>query len=223
MTHKKQKPGNKQSLAKYKRGGEKLHTSEYVITYDPIEDKGDVLPRSVRDRMKNHIHDMLRSKPTQAIKELLALKESYPDAPIIYNYLSVAYEAAGNHIASREAIIENYHKNPDYLFAKINYAQICLMEGDAEKVPEIFGGYLDLKLLFPNRNCFHVTEFCGFNGVMCAYFAATGRLDSAKLLYKALVEVAPDSELTRFPLPFMYPSVPGRLEKLMKLLRLLKR
>ena len=110
MTHKKQKPGNKQSLAKYKRGGGgKLHTSEYVITYDPIEDKDDVLPRSARDRV-NDIHDRLRSNPTQAIKELLVLKESYPDAPIIYNYLSVAYEAAGNHIASREAIIENYHK-----------------------------------------------------------------------------------------------------------------
>ena len=223
MTHKKQKPGNKQSLAKYKRGGGKLHTSEYVITYDPIEHKDDVLPQSVRDRMKNHIHDMLRSNPTQAIKELLVLKESYPNAPLIYNYLSVAYEAAGNDKAKRETIIENYHKNPDYLFAKVNYAQLCLIDGEAEKVPDIFGGYLDLKLLFPNRNCFHVTEFCGFNGVMCAYFAATGKLDTAKLLYKALVEVAPDSELTRFPLRFMYPSVPGRLEKLMKLLRLLKR
>ena len=222
MTHKKQKPGNKQSLAKYKRGGGKLHTSEYMITYDPIEDKDHVLPQSVRDRM-NDIHDILRSKPKQAIKELLALKESYPDAPLIYNYLSVAYEATGNDKAKREAIIENYHKNPDYLFAKVNYAQICLIDGEAEKIPDIFGGYFDLKLLFPNRNCFHVTEFVGFNGVMCAYYAATGKLDTAKLFYKALVEVAPDSEMTRFPLRFMYPSVPGRLEKLMKLLRILKR
>ena len=68
-----------------------------------------------------------------------------------------------------------------------------------------------------------MTEFAGFNGVMCAYFAAIGKLDTAKLLYKALVEVAPDSELTRFLLRFMYPSTTGKLEKLMKLLRLLKR
>ncbi len=220
MKRKKQKPGNKQSLAKYKRGEGKLHVSEYFISYDPIEDKDDVLPRPVRDRM-NDIHDILRSNPKQAIKELLVLKESYPNAPIICNYLSVAYETTGNHKASREAIIENYHKYSDYLFAKVNYAQICLMDGDAEKIPEIFGGHYDLKQLFPKRNCFHVTEFAGFTGVMCAYFAATGKLESAKLLYKSLLEVAPDSEMTRFPLRFMYPSVAGKLEKLMKLIRLL--
>ena len=215
MAHKKQKPGNKHSLAKYKKGGDKLHVSTYTISYEPMEDNSENLPKPVKDRLQI-LHDMLRSNPRQAIKELLVLKVNYPDVPRLYNFLSAAYGIIGNHKATEELIIENYQKNPDYLFAKINYAQICLENGDAEKVSDIFDGKFDLKMLYPNRNCFHVTEYAGFTGVMCAYFAAIGKQDTAQLLYKSLLEVAPDSEMTRFALSFMYPSLLNKLRKMIK-------
>ncbi len=120
---------------------------------------------------------MVKSNPKQAIPELLTLKENYPDIPVLYNYLCMAYEFTGNRAASREIIIENYQKSPDYLFAKINYAQVCLYEGNTEKIPEIFDGKFDLSLIYPERTRYHVSEFTGFAGVMCAYFASiTGRV-----------------------------------------------
>jgi tetratricopeptide (TPR) repeat protein len=206
MTRKKHKQGNKQSLAKFKKGGEKLHVSSYTITYDPLKNKDENLPKPDKDRLQD-LYEMLRGNPKQVIEELLVLKENHPNVPRLYNFLSAAYEAIGDRAAAREIVIENYQQNPDYLFAKLNYAQICMMDGDAEKIPDIFDGKFDLKLLYPNRNCFHVTEFAGFTGVTCAYFAATGKQEIAQLLYKSLLEVAPDSNMIEFARRFLYPSL----------------
>jgi hypothetical protein len=87
---------------------------------------------------------------------LLVLKEAYPQTPVLYNHLSAAYNRGGNYKAQRELVIENYLKNPDYHFAKVNYAQLCLDNGDFEKIPEIFDHKFDLKLLYPHRNTFHI-------------------------------------------------------------------
>ncbi len=215
MARKKQRSGNRQSLAKFKKGGEKLQFSSYTITYEPLDNKDENLPKPVKDRLQD-LYEMLRGNPKQVIEELLVLKENYPNVPRLYNFLSAAYEAIGDRTATREIIIKNYQQNPEYLFAKLNYAQICLMDGDFDKIPEIFGGQFDLKLLYPNRNCFHVTEFAGFTGVTCAYFAATGKQETAQLLYKSLLEVAPDSNMIEFARRFFYPSLLTKLMNLMK-------
>ncbi|MFZ4702197.1 MAG: hypothetical protein ACOYMG_19315, partial [Candidatus Methylumidiphilus sp.] len=135
--------------------------------------------------------------------------------PVLYNYLSSAYASIGNHTASREIALENYQKKTDDLFAKLNYAQICLMDEEPDKIPEIFDGNFDLSMLYPNRRQYHVTEFAGFTGVMCAYFAATGKLEPAQLLYKCLLEVAQDEGMTLFAKAFLYPSLLGRLARFM--------
>ena len=214
MARKKQGSDNRQSLAKYKKGGGKLQFSIYTITSDPIEDQKENLPKPVRDRLQG-LFKMIRGNPKHAIEELLVLIEKHPDVPVLYNYLSIAYESTGNRKAMREITFENYQQNPDYLFAKINYAQFCMMDGDFDKIPEIFDGKFDLKLLYPNRNCFHVTEFAGFTGVACAYFAATGKQDTAQLLYKSLLKVAPDSSAVPFAKRFLYPSLLTKLMNLM--------
>jgi hypothetical protein len=126
MARNKQGSGNRQSLAKYKKDGKKLQFSSYTITTDPIEDKKENLPKPVRDRLPV-LHEMIRSDPGRAIEELLALKMNHPDVPILYNFLTAAYESTGNRKAMREITTENYQQNPDYLFAKINYAQFCLI------------------------------------------------------------------------------------------------
>ncbi|MEI7869140.1 MAG: hypothetical protein WCI11_14720 [Candidatus Methylumidiphilus sp.] len=210
MTRKKPKPGHRQSPVKFNKEGEQYRLINYEITYDPIKRLN--LPKPVEDRLPDLL-DMVKNNTKQAIKELLVLKENYPDVPVLYNYLSSAYASIGNHTASREIALENYQKHPDYLFAKINYAQICLLEGEPDKIPEIFDGNLDLSLLYPNRRRYHVSEFAGFTGVMCAYFAATGKLEPARLSYKCLLELAPDEGITGFAKAFLYPSLLGRLAR----------
>ncbi len=212
MKRKKQKPGNKQSLAKFKKGSETYRLVAYEVTYEAMKILG--LPELVEERLPV-LREMVKSNPKQAIQELLVLKQNYPDAPVLYNYLCMAYEYLGNYEAARETIIENYQKTPDYLFAKINYAQMCLMEGNSDKIPEIFDGNFDLSLLYPHRTRFHVSEFTGFTGVMCAYFASIGKQDTAQMLYKSLLKVAPDERITRFAAGFLYPTFTDKLKQLL--------
>jgi hypothetical protein len=119
--------------AKIKQGGKELCVSSYTITDSPIKTNNNnqfnKLPRVVRDQVED-IYDLITFDPKQAIEKLLVLKEAYPQAPVLYNYLSAAYNMGGNYKAQRELVIENYLKNPDYHFAKVNYAQLCLDNGD---------------------------------------------------------------------------------------------
>ena len=195
-----------QALDTAKREGKDIHIISYEITHDPIINKKDKLPHHVQDEL-NDLHDLIQTDPRQAIPRLLTLKETYPTIPIIYNFLLAAYSHLGDQQASRALALDNYNNNPDYLFAKINYAQFCLYDGDVEKIPEIFDHKFDLKLLYPKRTKFHVTEFAGFTGVMCAYFSLIGQKETAKLLYGALMEVAPDSNMALFAKSFMSPSL----------------
>lgn len=197
------------ALAAAGQDGKDIELSTYEITYGPIQ--REKLPREINSQLEE-IHDLVASDPKQAIARLQALKDKYPNAPVLYNYLSAAYSRIGDNKASMDLAQENYRANPDYLFAKVNYAQMCLYKGDAARIPEIFGEKYDLKQLYPHRNRFHATEFTAFTGVMCAYFAAIGRRETAERLYKALEQVDPLSDMLLFANRFLYPSPLARLK-----------
>ncbi|MTW19884.1 tetratricopeptide repeat protein [Allochromatium palmeri] len=193
-----------------RREGQNVRISEYEITFDPISNRHNKIPHQIRNRLEDLFY-LVREDPQQVIPELLSLKEAHPNTPVIYNLLSGAYSRIGDNKAVGELVEENYRRNPDYLFAKINYAQFCLHTGDFDKIPEIFEGKYDLKLLYPRRKKFHVSEFAGFTAVMCAYLSVIGHKETARLFYDGLLAVAPDSELVLFAKRFFKPSLLGRL------------
>jgi len=211
-----QQKTNTKVPAKIKQGDKELCVSSYTITDSPIKTNNNnqfnKLPRVVRDQVED-IYDLITSDPKQAIEKLLVLKEAYPQAPVLYNHLSAAYNRGGNYKAQRELVIENYLKNPDYHFAKVNYAQLCLDNGDFEKIPEIFDHKFDLKLLYPQRNTFHITEFAGFTGVMCAYYCSIGEKGEAQLLFDSLQELTPESNMVNYAKGFLYPSLTTKLQR----------
>ena len=100
---------------------------------------------------------------------------------------------------------EAYRRHPQYLFAKVNYANLCLQHGEIEKVPGIFHHAFDLKQLYPHRTRFHVSEFAGFAGVMCRYCCAIGEQDTALLSYQMLKQVAPKHPMTKHAKRALYP------------------
>ena len=201
---------NIQVPAKLKKEGTELYFSSYKITDSPIKTNNGTLPRLVKNQLED-IFDLIKTDPKQVIEKLLVLKEAYPQAPVLYNYLSAAYGRIGNSKAMQELVLENYHKNPNYLFAKINYAQLCLNKGEFEKIPEIFDNKFDLKMLYPIRNTFHVTEFSGFTSVMCAYYCSIGERDAAQLLFDSLKELTPGSAMVNYAKRFLHPSLITKL------------
>lgn len=178
----------------------------YEVTDEPIKnDKYNPMPKAVLNRLQQ-LRDMLRVNPQVAIDELLFLKEKHPKVPILYNYLAAAYDSMGDRGASREIAKENYQQNPKYLFAKINYAQMCIFDGNIDEIPDIFENKFDIKMLYPERTKFHVAECCGFAGVMCAYHCMIDKRETAELYHKMLVQLDPDSSMVKFAESFLYPS-----------------
>ena len=60
----------------------------------------------------------------QAIPELERLVTTYPHIPTFANHLSIAYLAAGNQEQATALVREAYRRHPQYLFAKVNYANL---------------------------------------------------------------------------------------------------
>lgn len=189
---------------------------EYEITSEPIHHRWyRRLPRQVQEDIERLHYDSQR-RPRKAIPELLELVEKYPDVPVLYNYLSVAYSRTDQRKKAEEIVRENYQHNPDYLFARLNYAEICLSKGKYEKVAEVFEHKFNLKLLYPKRNCFHISEAANFIGLVGVYFFEIGKIEVAEKYHEALQKIAPDFPMTKRLHKKLHP---GPVQRLWNLLR----
>lgn len=168
----------------------------YRINFDAMEESPYEIPDEVDEQLFD-LHELIHENPRKAIPRLKALKERYPDVPILYNYLGMAYSGAGKSKKAEEVVVENYRKNPEYLFARLNYAEICLQRGELDEIPRIFDDTYDLKMLYPEREEFHVSEVVGFMGIMALYFMKTQNYDVAGRYYGMLREIAPDHPITK--------------------------
>jgi len=179
--------------------------AEYDITDEPLDNR-DIkkLPAPVQARMDD-LYELAQRDPRQAIPELERLVTTYPHIPTFFNHLSVAYLAAGDQEHAAAIVREAYRRHPQYLFAKVNYANLCLQHGEIEKVPGIFDHACDLQQLYPHRTRFHVSEFTGFAWVMCRYFCAIGGQETAVLYYQMLKHVAPRHPMTKQAKRALYP------------------
>jgi len=176
--------------------GKDLMFSEYSITGEPISDEySDRVPEAAKGK-EEEMRDMLFDSPTQAIPILKDLIEKYPGAVKFRNFLSNAYQLIGDDKNSRRVAFELYREEPDYLFAKLNYAKFCLQDKDLEAIPEIFNGKYDLKGIYPDRNEFHISEAIGFFSVMARYFIQTGDIERAQVYGDMLEHIDPDHPAT---------------------------
>ena len=184
---------------------EALVYTAYDITDEPLDNR-DIkrLPAQVQARI-DELYALAQHDPTQAIPALERLVTTYPHIPTFLNHLSIAYLAAGDQEHATACVQEAYRRHPQYLFAKVNYANLCLQQGEIGKVPGIFDHAGDLQQLYPHRTRFHVSEFTGFAWVMCRYFCAIGERETAALYYQMLKHVAPRHPMTKHARRSLYP------------------
>jgi hypothetical protein len=169
--------------------------TDFEITWEPMQDDYPK-PAKVREQ-EEELFDLVHLSPAQAAERLRPLVEEFPNIPMLYNWLSTALAQSGR-MDEADAVIEfNYRRNPDYLFAKANYAELCLRRGEPDKVPAIFNNQFSLTSIYPGRNRFHITEFTGFMAIMVFYFQQSGQLEMAERYFKMLEDVAPDEPQTQ--------------------------
>lgn len=198
-------PSPRRPVAQKPTSGQ-LIQSAYEITDEPLDNRYlKRLPAQVQDALDD-LYDKTQRQPKAAIPELERLIATYPQVPMFANYLSVAYVQVGDMEKAEACVLEAYRRHPTYLFAKVNYANVCLQKGEITKIPEIFNHKLDLNLLYPHRKRFHVSEFTGFAGVMCRYYVAIGERDAAVIYYQILKQLASRHPITKHAKRLLYPS-----------------
>jgi hypothetical protein len=188
-----------------------LSLSHYEITTEPILDRRyQRLPRRVKEAIER-LHDVAQQRPREAIPELRDLLTQYPRVPQLYNYLSVAYARAGQRQEAESAVEEHYQRNPEYLFARLNYAEICLARRDYTQVADLFAHTFDLHALYPQRKRFHLSEVANFMGIAGLYFLAIGNRELAKHYDAFLQQIAPEFPLTTRLHKKLFPGLLRRL------------
>ncbi|MHB8764927.1 MAG: hypothetical protein ACYDA8_11420 [Deferrisomatales bacterium] len=143
------------------------------------------------------LFEAVMARPAECVAELEALVLAHPAVPQFFNLLSAAYTNSGRHALAEAHIRKTIESHPDYLFARLNFAELCLRKGKLDAIPGIFDGKLDLSILYPDRRVFHITEVVSFAGVMAQYFFLTGRRDAAEVYLKTLRDLAPEHPMTR--------------------------
>jgi hypothetical protein len=138
-----------------------LEIDGYLVTY---EDNKDSSIRSLSKQEQKKYQDLLHEAqihPKVAYKKTLDWQESKSDIKELDNLLTYLHLQNKQLVKAEELILASFEKYPDYLFAKINYADQCLRKNKLDQIPLIFPSF-NLKELLPNKKSFHVSEFRGF-------------------------------------------------------------
>lgn len=165
------------------------HGKGYRIVF---EKKESLAPREFDD-----LYVKVQEDPLKHIDALEAFVKKHPEFPQGVNLLAFAYLRLKRKKEAEQLIEKTYRDHPNYLIAQINYADQLLRKGRKERIPEIFGGNLDL----PDREKFHYAEFRGFMVLMGFYHLEIGQKEKAEEYYELAFQVDP-----------LHPSV-GALEK----------
>lgn len=160
------------------------------IVYGPMDQAWHSrLPRETREAMPG-LHALVRDDPRAAVEELRAWIAREP-LPMFFNWLSAAYSALGDIQGVEDTVHENYQRNPRYLFARVNYAELCIRDGDLDGAGEALGG-LNIRVLLDGRNRVHISELMGYFYAVGLYHIETGDLAAAENVYRILKDAAPD-------------------------------
>ncbi|HSG43359.1 MAG TPA: hypothetical protein VLA72_09420 [Anaerolineales bacterium] len=174
-----------------------VYVTQYEITDEPIQEAAyRHLPEAVKKRLEN-LYQVAQRQPQKAIPELIKLQKKYPRVPQIYNFLAVAYSYAGEKEKADQITQENIRQNPNYLFARINQAQILLAKEAYDQIPEVFEHQYDLQMLYPKRSKFHISEVANFMGIMGLYFVRINQRETAEKYNAILQDIASDFPIAK--------------------------
>ncbi|NOQ92327.1 MAG: DUF1186 domain-containing protein [Flavobacteriaceae bacterium] len=139
------------------------------------------------------LHDEALKGRKSSINKFHKLIEKYPKNPQLKNYLSVLYVNMDDMDKAREVNHWILAEHPDYLFGKLNLAFEYYAKKKFSKMPEILGDGIELKILYPDRDEFHIVEVMAMLKAAVFYYGAIGDLAQAEIRFKIMKDLEPDS------------------------------
>lgn len=143
------------------------------------------------------LYALAGENPRKAKKQVEAFKDKHPDHPEVLNLLTHIFLARRKIRKGDRLIEENYAKNPDCLFAKINFADLCLRRKKPQMVLKIFNNKLNLRDLYPNKKMFHISEFRGFIVLMGFYHISIRNRKAAEGYHYLVARIDPNHPGTK--------------------------
>lgn len=138
------------------------------------------------------LFELTHSDPSKAKDQLIAFAQKFSNAPMIYNLLAFCHIQLKDITAADQTIEEAFQRFPDYLIAKINYADLLLRRKKWEQVPEAFDQILDLSDLHRSFSpSFHFSEVRGFMTAISHYFHESGKRNLALEAFRIAVQADP--------------------------------
>ena len=187
------------------------------ISFDPIVDSlSQKLPADDLSHFV-HLHEKAQVSPRLVRHDIEGLHFKYPDIPEIGNlYCFVLLQL--REVNKAESLIrDTFKKHPEYLFAKINYADQCLRKKQPHKITEIFPKTFDLEKLYPGKTLFHYSECRGFWVMLAHYFLTISNRGKAEEYYAKAYKLDPAHPTVIALEKKLYPFAP--LQKILKILQ----
>ncbi len=176
-----------------------LLSLSYKVSFEPLANpppEQKLMDVFDEDRLEE-LFDLVHDDPATAVEQLRREREKYPGIPTLAQWLVTALYATGQTNLADLLVEENFSRHPDYLFARLDYFKMLLHRGETEAVERLLDQKLDLKLMYPHRDIFHVTELTAFCAFMIEYSIRKGEVDRAEPYFKILEELKPDSPGTQ--------------------------
>lgn len=169
------------------------------ITYEPIAGKETKEESNETQEIYEALNFIENSEKDsrQILSRIYDAIEKWPENPVFYNYLINAYKNLNEGKKEKEAIRNLTNLFPEYLFGKLSYTELLIKEGKIDEVPKVFNNQMHLRLFFPKRDVFHISELISFNTMMCLYCIKQGDLSAAYGYKKMLTALEIPSHLNR--------------------------
>lgn len=170
-----------------------LEVLNYKITWGSLPDSD-----SMHESLRYDLEKMYReiSNPRKStIQKLRRLIKKHPRNPQLKNYLTTAYHQLGEHDKAMEFNEKLLKAHPNYFFALVNKANHYETTKEFDKMADLMGVGFDLKILYPDREVFHISEFMIMQSLAVSYFTWTGDRKQADLRLKLMKDVEQDHPL----------------------------
>ena len=162
----------------------------YKLSKAVVENKYNTFDTAEQEEDYNRFRDMvlMGSKYEPAIKGLQKAIRKYPGKPVFYTMLRSAYLFNDQSEKADDIIIETFALFPDYLTAKVDYANMLIETGVPEGVLSVFDGKPDLNYIYPGVKKFNRSEAAFYYVCMLRYFISQDEIDSADLYMNAIIK-----------------------------------
>jgi len=163
----------------------------YKISFDAMPEE--LKKKLSKEDLKSYLEllQVCQLKPRAVYKEVKAFCEKRSAIPEVANLLTFAHIQNHRIVEAEKLIKETYLNHPEYLFAKINYADQCIRKRKLDEVEKIFETF-DLRELCPDREMFHTSEFRGFMIMMAYYRLARKERELALPYFRMAKEIEPN-------------------------------